>query len=386
MTMTNALPLGAARRADFVLAPGIEHLNHGSFGATPKAVLAAQAAWRERMEENPSAFFFEILPPALRAAAARLARAFGGEAGEWAFVENATAGVNAVLGSLPWSEGDEIIVTSQVYNAVHQGLRHHAGRHGARIVSLPVPVPFEDAGALVAAAGRLITPRTRLALLDHISSTGATILPVERLVALFKGAGVPVLIDGAHALGMLPLDVPKIGADWYAGNLHKWCCAPKGCAALWAAPERHETLHPVVISHDYGRGFPAEFDYVGTRDASAWLAAEAALDYLDTAGMERVQNHNRTLAAQMGEMLADAWKTGMSATAAWRGSMAAIRLPRDGAADRSRTRAMTLDLLHRHRIMAPVMPLEGQYWLRISAAIYNDPADYQRLIDIGRRL
>jgi len=377
---------GAARRADFLLHPGIDHLNHGSFGATPKPVLAAQTAWRERMEQNPSGFFFEVLPGGIRGAAARLARTFGGEAGDWAFVENATAGVNAVLTSLTWREGDEVIVTGQVYNAVHQALRHHAGRHGVRIVTLEIPVPFEDADLLVASAGMLRTARTRLAVLDHVTSTGATILPVDALVATFKAAGIPVLIDGAHAFGMLPLDVPSIGADWYTGNLHKWCYAAKGCAALWASPARHRVMHPAVISHDYGRGFPAEFDYTGTRDASAWLAAEAALDYMEAAGIEAVRAHGRHLAAEMAAELAGAWGTEISASPEWRGAMASIRLPKPGMADRSGARALTLDLLHRHRIMAPVMPLDGRYWLRISAAMYNQPADYRRLIDIGRGL
>lgn len=386
MTAMNQPAFGHARRPDFLLSAGIEHLNHGSFGATPKLVLEAQNAWRQRMEENPSAFFFEILPPALRAAAGRLARAFGGEAGQWAFLENTTAGVNAVLGSLTWAEGDEVIVTSQVYNAVNLALTHHAGRHGARIIPLPVPVPFEDAEALLAAAARLIGPKTRLAVLDHISSTGATILPVERLTALFKASGVAVMIDGAHAPGMLPLDVPRIGADWYAGNLHKWCYAPKGCAAMWTAPSRQRDLHPVVISHDYGRGFPAEFDYVGTRDASAWLAADAALDYLDAIGMEATQAYCRKLALDTSEILAEAWKTGISAAPAWRGSMASIRLPKDAPADRAATRALTLKLLHEHGIMVPIMPLGGRFWLRISAALYNAPEDYTRLVDIGRNL
>ncbi len=384
--MSRPSPFGAARRPDFLIEPGIDHLNHGSFGATPKPVLAAQMAWRERMEQNPSRFFFEILPGAIRAAAARLARTFGGEAGDWAFVENATAAINAVLASLPWQEGDEVIVTGQVYNAVQQALRHHAGRHGVRIVPLTIPIPFEDADQLVAAARLLLTTRTRLAVIDHVTSTGATVLPVDALVATFKAARVPVLIDGAHAFGMLPLDVPRIGADWYAGNLHKWCYAAKGCAALWAAPGRHQGMHPVVISHDYGRGFPAEFDYVGTRDASAWLAADAAIDYLESAGMDAVRTHGRHLAGEVAAELAGAWKTEVSALPEWRGAMASIRLPKQGAADRPGARALTLDLLNRHRIMAPVMPLDGRYWLRISAAMYNQPEDYRRLIDIGRGL
>lgn len=380
------MPFGAVRRGDFPLAPGLAHLNHGSFGATPHVVLAAQDAWRARLEANPTGFFFETLPPALREAAARVACFLGGAGDDWAFVENTTAGVNAVVASHPWAAGDQVIVTGQVYNAVQQALLHHAGRHGVEIVPLAVPVPFEDAEALVRAAERLIGPRTRLAVLDHITSTGGTVLPVAALTKVFRAAGVPVLIDGAHAPGQVALDVPAIGADWYIGNLHKWCFAAKGCAVFWAAPHARADLHPVVISHPYGQGFPAEFDYVGTRDPTAWLAAGAALDYLDALGAEAVRAHNDALAREMAAMLAEAWGTEIAAGPAHRAAMATIRLPRQGAADRAATRALSLRLMREHRIVAPVMPLDGRFWLRISAQIYNEPADYQALISAGRTI
>lgn len=380
------MPFGAARRGDFPLAPGLAHLNHGSFGATPHVVLAAQDAWRARLEANPTGFFFEVLPEALRQAADRVARFLGGAGADWAFVENTTAGINAVLASLPWQAGDQVIATSQVYNAVQQALAHHAGRVGVEILPLPVPVPFVDADRLVQAAARLIGPRTRLAVLDHITSTGGTVLPLAALIGAFRAAGVSVLVDGAHAPGQVALDVPALGADWYIGNLHKWCFAAKGCAVIWAAPLRQAELHPTVISHPYGQGFPAEFDYVGTRDPSAWLAAPAALDYLEALGAEAVRAHNDALAREMAAMLAEAWGTEIAAAPAHRAAMATIRLPKDGVADRTVTRPLSLRLMREHGIVAPVMPLEGRHWLRISAQIYNEPADYERLAAIGRTI
>lgn len=386
--MTRNMPFGAERRAEFLLAPGLDHLNHGSYGATPRAVLAAQDEWRARLEANPSGFFMETLPEALRTAAARVARAFGGSGEDWAFVENATDGVNAVLASFDWRPGDEVIVTSQVYGAVNQAIRHHAGRHGVEVVPLPLPVPFVDADRLLAAAERLVTPRTRLAVLDHVTSTGATVLPVERLTRLYREAGVPVLIDGAHAPGQLALDVPAIGGDWYVGNLHKWCFAPKGCAVFWAAPGARESLHPTVISHPYGQGFPAEFDYVGTRDPTPWLTAPAALDWLDAQGAEAVRAHNDTLAREMADMLARAWGTEISAAPEHRAAMATVRLPRTGggATDWPSIRALTRKLIAEHRVVAPVMVPDGRLWVRISAQIYNEPADYERLVVAGRML
>lgn len=386
--MTRNMPFGAERRAEFLLAPGLDHLNHGSYGATPRAVLAAQDEWRARLEANPSGFFMETLPEALRAAAARVARAFGGSGEDWAFVENATDGVNAVLASFDWRPGDEVIVTSQVYGAVNQAIRHHAGRHSVEVVPLPLPMPFVDADRLLAAAERLVTPRTRLAVLDHVTSTGATVLPVERLTRLYREAGVPVLIDGAHAPGQLALDVPAIGADWYVGNLHKWCFAPKGCAVFWAAPGAREGLHPTVISHPYGQGFPAEFDYVGTRDPTPWLTAPAALDWLEAQGAEAVRAHNDTLAREMADMLARAWGTEISAAPEHRAAMATVRLPRagGGAADWPSIRALTRKLIAEHRVVAPVMAPDGRLWVRISAQIYNEPADYERIVVAGRML
>ena len=384
--MTRNMPFGAARRAEFLLAADLDHLNHGSYGATPRAVLAAQDEWRARLEANPSGFFMSTLPDATRAAAARVAKFLGGAGEDWAFLENTTAGVNAVLASLTWKSGDEIIVTSQVYGAVALAIRHHAGRCGAEVVPLPIPIPFVDSDRLLAQAESLVTPRTRLAVLDHITSAGATVLPAARLASLVHAAGVAVLIDGAHAPGQLALEVPAIGADWYIGNLHKWCFAPKGCAVIWAAPGARAGLHPTVISHPYGQGFPGEFDYVGTRDPTAWLTAPAALDWLDAQGAEAVRAHNDALARDMADMLAHAWGTEIAALSEHRAAMASVRLPRGGAADWPSIRAMTRKLTAEHKVVAPVMAPDGRLWIRISAQIYNEPADYDRLAAAGKLL
>ena len=384
--MTRNVPFGAARRGEFLLSADLDHLNHGSYGATPRAVLAAQDEWRARLEANPSGFFMDTLPEATRAAAVRVAQSFGGAGEDWAFLENTTAGVNAVLAALDWKPGDEIIVTSQVYGAVNQAIRHHAGRHGAVVVPLAMPIPFVDADALLAAAERAVTPRTRIAVLDHVTSAGATVLPAAQLTALFRAAGVAVLIDGAHAPGQLALDVPAIGADWYIGNLHKWCFAPKGCAVIWVAPARRADLHPTVISHPYGVGFPGEFDYVGTRDPTPWLTAPAALDWLDAQGTDAVRAHNDALARDMADMLAEAWGTEIAAAPAHRAAMAAIRLPRSGAIDWPASRGMTRKLISQHKVVAPVMAPDGRLWVRISAQIYNEPADYERLAAAGKSL
>jgi isopenicillin-N epimerase len=377
---------GHARLADFTLADGILHLNHGSYGAAPRVVTDAAQVWRERMEADPTTFFRDELPGATRAAAARVAAFLGGRAEDWAFLENATQGTNAIIASLKLEPGDELICLSQVYNAVNNTLRHYAERAGARVVTIPVPVPFTDPEPLLAALAAAIGPRTRLASFDHISSAGAVVFPIREMAALCRAHGVPVAVDGAHAPGQLALDVPSLGVDWYVGNLHKWAFAARGTAVIWCAPERQAALHPVSISHHLGQGFAAEFDFSGTRDSSPWLAVPEALDYLAALGPEAVRAHNDALAREAGEMLADAWNSEIAASSAFLASMASVRLPGVTASDRTAARRIARHLREAHNMSMGVMVIDGGVWLRVSAQIYNELDDYRPLAEIGRIL
>ncbi len=368
------------------MAKGVVHLNHGSFGATPLTVLAASDRWRAQMDADPTTFFNRDLPGLLRDTAARVAGLLGGRGEDWAFVENATAGINALVGSVELSPGDEVICLSQVYGAVGNVLRHHTARSGARIVVVPVPVPFVDPAPLLDRLRRAITPHTRLASFDHVTSQGATVMPISDMAAICRAAGVPVAIDGAHAPGMLALDVPAMGVDWYVGNLHKWCFAPRGTGVIWCAPQRQGQLHPVAISHYYGQGFTSEFDYGGTRDNSAWLAAAAGIDYLESLGVERMRAHNHALTRQAGEMLASAWHTEVSAAPEFLGSMAAVRLPDGGGGNRRHARDLAIRLTQEYGITCAVVELAGALWLRVSAQVYNEANDYERLASLGATL
>ncbi|HTZ37025.1 MAG TPA: aminotransferase class V-fold PLP-dependent enzyme [Stellaceae bacterium] len=377
---------GRERRGDFALGDGVDHLNHGSYGATPRAVLAAAEEYRLRMEADPARFFRDALPGLVRRAAERVARFLGGRAEDWALVENATQGLNAIVAALDLGPGDEIVCLSQAYGAVANTLRYHAGRRGAQVVVVPVAVPFADPAPLLAALVAALGPRTRLACLDHITSAGAVVLPVAEMAAVCRAQGVPVAIDGAHAPGQVPLDVPALGVDWYVGNLHKWAFAAKGAAALWCSPERQAALHPVAISHNLGQGFAAEFDYSGTRDNSAWLAVPQALDYLDALGGEAVRAHNDALAREAGEMLCAAWHSEASAAPAFRAAMTAVRLPGSDGADRAAGRRLARYLAQEHDITVGVMALADSLWVRVSAQIYNEIADYRRLARLGPSL
>jgi isopenicillin-N epimerase len=363
-------------RDEWLLDPDVAFLNHGSFGATPRTVLAEQERWRALMERHPTHFMSEELPPALRAAAGRLAAFVGARTDDLVFVENATAACNAVLRSLHLRPGDEILVTDHGYPAVRKAAEYVAARAGARVVEAAVPFPLHNASQVVAAVSARLNSRTRLAIFDHITSPTAVIFPARELTALCRAAGVPVLIDGAHAPGMLSLDVPSIGADWYTGNCHKWLMAPKGSAFLWVTPERQADTHPLVISHGYGHGFTAEFDWVGTRDPSAWLSVPAAIDFHERLGGALLRERNIGMAREQATLLARTWQTERGTPDALTGSMAAVRLPLTEAATAERALGLRRKLFDEHRIEAPVMVFADALWVRVSAHAYNRPADY----------
>ena len=383
--MSNFPNFGHIRRLDFLLAEGVDHLNHGSYGATPRSVLDAARDWQRAMEADPSTFFRRDLPGLLRGAADRVAVFLGGKGEDWAFVENATSGLNAIIAGLTPAPGEEILCLSQVYGAIGNALSYHAGRYGAHLVSVAVPVPFTDPEPLLAAISAAIGPMTRLAVFDHITSAGAVVLPVREMAALCRARGVKVAIDGAHAPGQIALEVPSLGVDWYVGNLHKWAFAAKGAAVIWCAPERQKALHPTAISHALGQGFTAEFDYTGTRDNSAWLAVPAALDYVDALGAEAIRTHNAGLARNAGAMLAEAWDSEAAAAPEFCAAMVSVRLPGAGG-DREAARCLAARLSLRHGITAAVMALDGALWVRVSAQIYNEIDDYGRLAAIGKTL
>ncbi|MEM6742143.1 MAG: aminotransferase class V-fold PLP-dependent enzyme [Pseudomonadota bacterium] len=370
---------GPALLALFQLEPGVAHLNHGSYGATPRAVRQAQRDWQARMEAAPTRFFDREHRPAIRAAAARLAPLIGAHPDDVALVENATQAVNAVLRSYPFDPGDRILVNSQTYGAVRNAAAYVAARTGARLESWDLPFPVSGAEEIAAAFEAALDPAPRLVVLDHVVSDTALKLPLARLVRAAKGVGAAVLVDGAHAPGMIEIDVQTLGADWYAGNCHKWMFAAKGCAFLWARDGAE--LHPTVISHGFGDGFHAEFDYVGTRDASAQHALPAALDFMARFGVETLQARNHALAVEAGSRLAAAWGSETGAPAELIGAMAVVRLPYGAEGDFGAAQRLRDRLLDEDGIQVRLHPLAGGLWARVSLQIYNDLADIDRLAE-----
>lgn len=377
--------LGKAVRHEWTLDRDFLSVNHGSFGAAPRVVLAAQQEWQRRLEAQPGRFMRSVLPTALRHAAERLGAFIGADGKDIAFVDNATTGCNAVLRSLRLQPDDEIVVLSHGYGAVRNTVRFVCQRAGAHMIEAQVPFPHPTEEAVVANIATVLTPRTRLAVVDHITSGSALVLPLHRIVGTCHAADVPVLVDGAHGPAQVPLDMRGIGADWYTGNCHKWLCAPKGSAFLYAAPARQHDLHPVTISHGLGKGFLEEFDWTGTRDPSAWLATDVAIDFHKRLGGEALMARNIALAAEATALLARRLNTEPGASGEFAGSMGVVRLPLTGDATTERSAELRARLLDAGTD-APTHIQAGAIWLRISAAAYNDIEDYERLGELVARV
>ena len=356
-------------------------VNHGSYGATPLEVLAKQDEWRHRMEAAPTLFMATELPAAIRKAADAVGAAIGAQGEDIALVDNSTAAINAVLGSIPFAAGDEILVTDHTYGAVLKTARHICARTGAIIVTATLPFPNPTAQTLIAAHLNAVTPRTRLAIVDHITSPSALVMPLTEMVAAFRAAGVPVLVDGAHGPGQVPLDPATLGADYYVGNGHKWWMGAKGAGFLWAAPQHQTGLHPTIISHGYGSGFRAEFDWTGTRDWSAALVLPDAIAFHTRLGGAALMDANRMLARAAAEKLAARFGTRTANPPELEGAMSLVELPVGGAATPERA----LSLRHMFYELGcdiPIMALADTIWLRLSAQAYNLASDYDRLGDL----
>ncbi len=374
-----ALEYGRGLLPLWLLEPDAVFLNHGSFGATPRAVLDAQTHWRTRMENQPVRFMTRELPVALDASLEKLGALLGARAADLAFVDNATSGVNAVLRSIDWQAGDEIVLSRQAYEAVEQAARYIADRHGVRLRPAAIPFPIDTDTAIVSAYREALGPRTRLVIVDHVSSPTALIAPVQRIVTLCRETGCAVLVDGAHAPGMLPLAIESLGADWYTGNCHKWLFAAKGCGFLWTAPARQATTHPLCIARGYGAGYRNEFDWTGTRDPSAWLALDAALEFHRTLGGDTLceRNHAQVIAAA--QLLCDAWNVALPAPTSLFGSMVTVPLPPRWPVHLDQAKLLHDRLWDEHRIELPVLAHNDRLWVRISCQAYNEFADYDRL-------
>ena len=376
------------------LDPSVSHLNHGSFGATPAPVLEAQRRWRDRMESNPTRFMLEQYQPALDRARRRVARFVGCEPESLGFVNNATAGVNAVMRSMEATlrPGDEIVITDHGYNACRNAALVTAIRTGARVVTASFPFPIDGPWQVTEGVMAAVSERTRLVLIDSVTSPTALVLPVDDLVAALE-PDVRVLVDAAHAPGMIDFDVMAMGASYVTANCHKWMCAPKGSAFLYVREDRRRHIYPAVISHGYNGAWPAEgghlhtqFDWTGTDDPSAWLSLPDALDAvasLHPQGWEGVRRSNRELCLAGRNILCESLGVAPPAPDGMIGSIASVPLP-DSAHPAGNIFDPLMEALRsRWNIEAMVFawPAAPRRLLRISAQQYNRIEEFHRLAE-----
>jgi isopenicillin-N epimerase len=371
---------------------GVAFLNHGSYGACPREVLDCQAELRAEMEAEPVRFLGRELDDRLEPARAALAAFVGTDPDDLAFISNATSGVNTVLRSLALPAGDELLTTDHAYAACRNTLDFVAGRTGAKVTVAVIPFPVPSPEAIVDTVMAKVTPRTRVALLDHVTSPTGFILPVERLIPELGRRGVETLVDGAHAPGMIPLDLRTLGATYYSANCHKWICAPKGSAFLWVRRDRQADIHPLTISHGAtavrpGRSrFRLEFDWTGTQDPTAWLTVPKAIDYMGglvSGGWAALMARNRALALAARELLCVAAGSPPPCPDPMIGSLASVILPDSPTMETGwRVRdPLQGRLFDQWGIEVPVMrwPAAPKRLLRISAQLYNSPEQYARL-------
>jgi len=379
----------ASVRSNWTLDPEVTFLNHGSFGATPRPVLEAQARLRAEMERQPVQFLDRTLRARLDAALAVVGRLLGAEVRDLAFVPNATYAINSVVQSLTFGPGDELLIVEHGYPAIIKTLMRAADRTGATLVRLPIAFPKESTDEIAETIIGAINHRTRLVVLDQITSPTAMILPATSIVKACRERGVLVMVDGAHAPGMVPVELNSMQPDFWTGNLHKWVCAPKGAAVLYVRPELASRIAPAVTSHYYGAMFPEEFFWTGTDDPTAHLSAPAAIEFMGSLGWARLHAHNHALARYGRRVIAEAIDGGLPVPDGPQcyGAMALIEITnRFNPPTIEEARAMQAALYERDRIEVPFMQVDGRTFVRISAQAYNAPQQYERLGDALRHL
>jgi isopenicillin-N epimerase len=346
-------------RGGFLLDPGVAYFNHGSYGACPVEVFDEYQRLQRELEREPTDFFVRRLEEALLGARAALAAYIGARVADLIFTQNATSALNAVIRSLRIRPEEEILTTKHEYGAILRTL----GFMRANVVLV-------EPDELVASIGI----RTRAIVVSHITSPTALVLPVEEICEAARKAGVLSIVDGAHVPGQIPLDVESVGADIYAGNCHKWLCAPKGSGFLWASPEHQEWIEPLVISWGYhdDADFGERHGWQGTRDPAAYLAVPTAIELHASYDLDRA----RALADETERSLAPYGLRPLRGTRA--PLMRALTVRADDPLD------LALRLYEDHGVEVPVYEWEGTTLLRVSIGPYNDENDVRRLADAVR--
>jgi len=386
-------PTRSAHAQLWGLEQGRVFLNHGSFGATPMAVREEQRTWQDLMENEPVRFFEDLMPNILQATRKHLAAFLSCDPDDLALVENATSGVNTVLRSLQFAPGDEILVPDHAYQACRNTIDFVAQRWGAKVITVNIPFPISDPQEALDAIMDGVSTRTRLAMIDTVTSPTGLLMPFERLVPMLEERGVEVLLDAAHGIGMVPLNLDELGASYTTSNCHKWLCAPKGSAFLHVRKDKQASIHPLTISH--GMTFPLgdttrfrhEFDWTGTRDMSAHCALPAAIDHLAGAvdgGWPAIMEHNHNLAVRGRNILCETLGLQKPCPDSMVACIATLILPEgesEGGIPLHEPDPLHETLSEKYGIQIPVWswPSPRGRYFRISAQLYNSEDEYRYL-------
>ena len=374
--------------------PSRVFLNHGSFGACPDFVIKEQRMWQDLMEKEPVQFFEELMPDILAKSRTALGKFLSCNANDLAFVSNATSGVNTILRSLQFEQGDEILVPNHAYQACRNTIDFVARRWGATVVEVAIPFPIDGPQVIIELMKSACTERTKLVMIDTVTSPTGLRMPFEELTEFFEGRGVEVLLDAAHGIGMIPLNLGKLGASYVTSNCHKWLCAPKGSAFLYVRNDKQSKIQPLTISH--GHTFPLgdttrfrhEFDWTGTQDISGWCTIPAVIEgmaKLVDGGWEAIMQHNHDLAIQGRDILCERLGIEQPCPNEMIACISTIKLPGEIPAKEKMHEPDPLHhvLSEKYNIQVPVWSWpspEGRY-LRISAQLYNSIEQYELLAD-----
>ncbi len=375
-------------KAAFRLNSTWAYLNHGSFGATPAPVLEAYQRWQQELESQPTEFLGRRHNDLMRSARQALGSFVGAAPSDLVFTQNATQALNIVARSLALGPGDEVLTSDHEYGACDRMWRFLSRKSGFTYVRRPISVPPTSRARLVEDLMAGITPRTRVIFISHITSPTAMLLPVEEMCRRARDLGILSIVDGAHTPGQLPLDLAAIGADFYAANLHKWLCAPKGAGFLHARPEAQVLLEPLIVSWGYESDKPGdsrfidEHEWWGTRDLAAFLAVPAAIEFHQKHNWPAVQqNCHALLSACLTSLQELTGLSGVYPDETWYIQMATSPLPP----------GVDVEVLHRrlveeYRVEVPILAWNDKKLIRVSIQAYNGPTDIERLLSALRKL
>ena len=387
-------------RDHWQLNPDIDFLNHGSFGACPNIVLQKQQDLMAKLERDPIRFLApeRELTPKLDEVRQTISKLVNAPPSDIAFVRNATDGVNAVLRSFPLKEHDQILITNQGYNACNNAARFVAEKANAEVTVADIPFPLESDTDVMVAIEKKITSRTRLILIDHVTSPTGLIIPIEQVISLAHAKGIRVLVDGAHAPGMMRLNLTAMAPDYYTANHHKWLCGPKSSGFLFVQPELQTEVRPNVISHGANQDcskrsrFLTEFAWTGTYDPTPLLALPTAITFLETlypGGLDQLYQLNHEATVKARQVLCDALQTDFPCSNEMIGSMASVPMEASRLTEHNLSwNILQQKLVHEHRFELPVFQLRdsGECCLRISMQAYNEANQIERLASVLTQL